>query len=125
MPVVSYLGPAAAFVVTGSLVVETVFGLPGTGRYLVQGAINRDYPLVMGMIVVYGTAHPGAATCSSTCSTAGSTRACAMAEGSAGALWNLAGRRLGARRAARFAADRARPHRARGARGPALESLGL
>jgi oligopeptide transport system permease protein len=54
LPVVSYLGPAAAFVVTGSLVVETVFGLPGTGRYLVQGAIDRDYPLVMGMIVVYG-----------------------------------------------------------------------
>ena len=54
MPVVSYLGPATAFVVTGSLVVETVFGLPGTGRYLVQGAINRDYALVMGMIVVYG-----------------------------------------------------------------------
>jgi oligopeptide transport system permease protein len=54
VPVVSYLGPATAFVVTGSLVVETVFGLPGTGRYLVQGAINRDYTLVMGMIVVYG-----------------------------------------------------------------------
>jgi oligopeptide transport system permease protein len=54
LPVVSYLGPAAAFVVTGSLVVETVFALPGTGRYLVQGAINRDYTLVMGMIVVYG-----------------------------------------------------------------------
>jgi oligopeptide transport system permease protein len=54
LPVLSYLGPAVAFVVTGSLVVETVFGLPGTGRYLVQGAIDRDYPLVMGMIVVYG-----------------------------------------------------------------------
>ncbi len=54
LPVVSYLGPATAYVVTGSLVVETVFGLPGTGRYLVQGAINRDYTLVMGMIIVYG-----------------------------------------------------------------------
>jgi oligopeptide transport system permease protein len=54
LPAVSYLGPALAYVVTGSLVVETVFGLPGTGRYLVQGAIDRDYPLVMGMIVVYG-----------------------------------------------------------------------
>jgi oligopeptide transport system permease protein len=54
MPVVSYLGPAVAFVMTGSLVIETVFGLPGTGRYLVEGAIDRDYPLVMGMIVVYG-----------------------------------------------------------------------
>jgi oligopeptide transport system permease protein len=55
LPVVSYLGPAAAFAVTGSLVVETVFGLPGTGRYLVQGAINRDYTLVMGMVIVYAT----------------------------------------------------------------------
>jgi oligopeptide transport system permease protein len=55
LPVVSYIGPATAFVVTGSLVVETVFGLPGTGRYLVQGAINRDYSLVMGMVIVYGT----------------------------------------------------------------------
>lgn len=54
IPVVSYLGPAVAFVVTGSLVVEAVFGLPGSGRFLVQGAIDRDYPLVMGMILVYG-----------------------------------------------------------------------
>jgi oligopeptide transport system permease protein len=54
LPVVSYLGPAVAFVVTGSLVVEEVFGLPGTGRYLVQGAIDRDYPLVMAMVIVYG-----------------------------------------------------------------------
>jgi len=55
LPAVSYLGPATAFAVTGSLVVESVFGLPGTGRYLVQGAINRDYSLVMGMVIVYGT----------------------------------------------------------------------
>jgi len=55
LPSVSYLGPAVAFALTGSLVVETLFGLPGTGRYLVEGAINRDYPLVMGMIIVYGT----------------------------------------------------------------------
>ena len=54
LPVVSYLGPATAFVVTGSLVVETVFGLPGTGRFLVEGAIDRDYTLVMGMVIVYG-----------------------------------------------------------------------
>jgi oligopeptide transport system permease protein len=54
IPVVSYLGPAVAFVVTGSLVVEAVFGLPGSGRLLVQGAIDRDYPVVMGMILVYG-----------------------------------------------------------------------
>lgn len=55
LPVVSYLGPATAAVITGSLVVETVFALPGTGRYLVQGAINRDYTLVMGMVVLYGS----------------------------------------------------------------------
>jgi oligopeptide transport system permease protein len=55
LPVVSYLGPASAAVLTGSLVVETVFGLPGAGRFLVEGAVNRDYTLVMGMIVVYGT----------------------------------------------------------------------
>jgi oligopeptide transport system permease protein len=54
IPVVSYLGPAIAFVITGSLVVEAVFNLPGSGRYLIQGAIDRDYPLVMGMILVYG-----------------------------------------------------------------------
>jgi len=52
-PVVSYLGPATAAVLTGSLVVETIFGLPGLGRYLVQGALNRDYTLVMGMVIVY------------------------------------------------------------------------
>jgi oligopeptide transport system permease protein len=53
LPVVSYLGPAAAALLTGSLVVEQVFGLPGVGRYFVQGAINRDYTLVMGMVVFY------------------------------------------------------------------------
>ncbi len=54
LPVVSYLGPAATYVFTGSLVVETVFALPGTGRYMVQGALDRDYTLVMGMILLYG-----------------------------------------------------------------------
>lgn len=54
LPVVSYLGPAATYVFTGSLVVETVFSLPGTGRYLVQGALDRDYTLVMAMVVLYG-----------------------------------------------------------------------
>ncbi|HUO80879.1 MAG TPA: ABC transporter permease subunit [Steroidobacteraceae bacterium] len=52
-PVLGYLGPAAAAILTGSLVVETVFGLPGMGRFLVQGAINRDYTLVMGKVIVY------------------------------------------------------------------------
>lgn len=53
VPVLSYLGPATAAVLTGSLVVETIFGLPGMGRYLVQGALNRDYTLVMGKVIVY------------------------------------------------------------------------
>jgi oligopeptide transport system permease protein len=54
LPVVSYLGPAAAATLTGSLVVETVFALPGCGRFLVEGAIDRDYALVMGMVIIYG-----------------------------------------------------------------------
>ena len=53
LPVISYAGPAAAAVLAGSLVVETYFGLPGMGRHLVQGALNRDYTLVMGMVIVY------------------------------------------------------------------------
>jgi oligopeptide transport system permease protein len=53
LPVVSYVGPAAAAVLAGSLVVETLFGLPGMGRHLVHGALNRDYTLVMGMVIVY------------------------------------------------------------------------
>jgi len=53
MPVVSYLGPAAAGLLTGAVVIETVFGLPGLGRYFVQGALNRDYPLVLGVVILY------------------------------------------------------------------------
>jgi oligopeptide transport system permease protein len=52
LPVVSYLGPAAAALLTGSVVVETIFGLPGIGRYFVEGALNRDYTMVMGTVVV-------------------------------------------------------------------------
>lgn len=55
LPVVSYLGPAAAGLVTGSVVIETIFDIPGIGRYFVQGALNRDYTLVMGVIIVYGS----------------------------------------------------------------------
>jgi oligopeptide transport system permease protein len=54
MPVISYLGPATAAVVTGSVVIEQVFGVPGLGRYFVQGALNRDYTLVMGVVIFYG-----------------------------------------------------------------------
>jgi oligopeptide transport system permease protein len=53
VPVVSYLGPAAAGLLTGAVVIETVFGLPGLGRYFVQGALNRDYPLVLGVVILY------------------------------------------------------------------------
>ncbi|TDJ28522.1 MAG: ABC transporter permease subunit [Gammaproteobacteria bacterium] len=53
LPVVSYLGPAATSLLTGSVVIEQVFELPGIGRYFVQGALNRDYTLVMGVVVVY------------------------------------------------------------------------
>lgn len=53
LPLVSYLGPAAAALMTGSLVVERIFGLPGIGRYFVEGAINRDYTVVMGVVIVY------------------------------------------------------------------------
>jgi oligopeptide transport system permease protein len=54
LPVVSYLGPAAAAVITGSVVVEQIFSIPGLGRYFVAGALNRDYTLVMGVVVFYG-----------------------------------------------------------------------
>ncbi|MGY6629435.1 MAG: oligopeptide ABC transporter permease OppB [Wenzhouxiangella sp.] len=54
LPVVSYLGPAAAAIITGSVVIEQIFGLPGMGRYFVQGALNRDYTLVMGVVIVIG-----------------------------------------------------------------------
>jgi oligopeptide transport system permease protein len=53
LPVAGYLAPAVASIMTGSLVVESIAGLPGIGRYLVQGALNRDYTLVMGMVIIY------------------------------------------------------------------------
>jgi oligopeptide transport system permease protein len=54
MRVLSYLGPALAQVITGSVVVEQIFSIPGLGRHFVQGALNRDYTLVMGVVVFYG-----------------------------------------------------------------------
>ena len=54
LPVIAYLGPATAITVTGSVVVEQIFGIPGIGRYFVEGASNRDYPLVMGVTILYG-----------------------------------------------------------------------
>ena len=55
LPVVSFLGPATARIISGSLVIEQIFGLPGIGRYFVQGALNRDYTLVMGVVIFYAT----------------------------------------------------------------------
>jgi oligopeptide transport system permease protein len=54
LPVVSYLGPALAYVITGSVVIEQIFSVPGLGRFFVTGALNRDYTLVMGVVVFYG-----------------------------------------------------------------------
>jgi oligopeptide transport system permease protein len=54
MPVLSFLGPTAANLLTGTVVVEQIFGIPGLGRYFVHAALNRDYTLVMGLVIVYG-----------------------------------------------------------------------
>jgi oligopeptide transport system permease protein len=54
LPVVSFLGPALAGVLTGSIVIEQVFGLPGIGRFFVTAALDRDYTLVMGLTLLYG-----------------------------------------------------------------------
>jgi oligopeptide transport system permease protein len=56
IPLVSFLGPAMAGLLTGSVVAEQIFDLPGIGRYYVQGALNRDYTLVMGVTIVYAFA---------------------------------------------------------------------
>jgi oligopeptide transport system permease protein len=53
LPVVSYLGPAAARIITGSIVVESIFAVPGLGRHLVNAAFNRDYTLVLGVVLFY------------------------------------------------------------------------
>ncbi len=55
LAIVSYLGYGIAALATGSLVVEQIFGLPGIGRYFVQGALNRDYTLVLGVVIVYAS----------------------------------------------------------------------
>ncbi len=54
MPLVSFLGPAIAGVITGSIVIETIFALPGIGRSFVDAALNRDYTLVLGVTILYG-----------------------------------------------------------------------
>ncbi len=55
LPVLSYLGPAIAAILTGSVVVEEVFGIPGLGASFVRGALNRDYTLVLGIVIFYAT----------------------------------------------------------------------
>ena len=49
------MGPAIAAVLTGSVVVEEIFGIPGLGQFFVRGALNRDYTLVLGIVVFYAT----------------------------------------------------------------------
>jgi oligopeptide transport system permease protein len=55
LPLVSYLGPATAGIVTGSLVIEQIFQLPGIGKYFINGALQRDYTLVMGVVILYAS----------------------------------------------------------------------
>lgn len=54
LPVISFMGPATAALITGSVVIERIYSIPGLGSYFVQGALNRDYTLVMGVVVFYG-----------------------------------------------------------------------
>ena len=53
LPVLSYMGPAIAAILTGSVVVEEIFGIPGLGQHFVRGALNRDYTLVLGIVIFY------------------------------------------------------------------------
>ena len=55
LPVLSYLGPAVAAVLTGSVVVEQIFGIPGLGQLFVRGSLNRDYTLVLGIVIFYAS----------------------------------------------------------------------
>jgi len=55
LPLVSYMGPAAAGMITGSLVVEKIFALPGLGKSFIIGALQRDYTVVMGVVILYAT----------------------------------------------------------------------
>jgi len=55
LPVLSYMGPAIAAILTGSVVIEEIFGIPGLGQFFVRGALNRDYTLVLGIVIFYAT----------------------------------------------------------------------
>ncbi|MTD39550.1 oligopeptide ABC transporter permease OppB [Erwinia sp. CPCC 100877] len=54
LPVISYMGPAFVGIITGSMVIETIFGLPGIGQLFVNGALNRDYSLVLSLTILVG-----------------------------------------------------------------------
>ena len=53
MPVITILGPITAALVTGSFIVEYIFSIPGMGRFFVTAVTNRDYPLIMGVTLIY------------------------------------------------------------------------
>ena len=55
LPIVSFLGPAIAGILTGSFVIETIFQIPGLGREFVTSAFNRDYTLVLGTVILFAT----------------------------------------------------------------------
>jgi oligopeptide transport system permease protein len=55
LPVVSYSGPLLADLLTGSFVIETIFQIPGLGVFIVNGSLNRDYTLVVGLVIIYAT----------------------------------------------------------------------
>jgi oligopeptide transport system permease protein len=55
LPLLSYMGPAIVSVLTGSVVVEQVFGIPGVGQLFIRAATNRDYTLVLGIVILYAT----------------------------------------------------------------------
>jgi oligopeptide transport system permease protein len=55
LPVVAFLGPAAAGILTGSFVIETIFQIPGLGREFVNSAFNRDYTMILGTVILYAT----------------------------------------------------------------------
>jgi oligopeptide transport system permease protein len=55
LPLLSYMGPAIAGLLAGSVVVEQVFGIPGVGQFFIRGALNRDYTLVLGIVIFYAT----------------------------------------------------------------------
>ena len=87
MPLVSFLGPATAGIITGSIVIETIFGLPGIGRAFVDGALNRDYTLVLGVTILYGALIVGSESFGRSQLIRCSIRGCATDEHGSDANW--------------------------------------